>query len=131
MATLEDVRRIASRYSGAQEGSERFGFFVTVKGKDKGFLWTWMERVDPKKSKVENRDVLAISTQGLAAKDALLSSGHKAIFTEPHYNGFPAILVRLADITADELEPLIEEAWKSKATKQMLESWLDGTSSTE
>lgn len=41
----------------------------------------------------------------------------KKFFTEPHYNGFPAILVRLPAVTAGELRPLITEAWRSQAPK--------------
>jgi hypothetical protein len=41
-------------------------------------------------------------------------------FTEPHYNGFPAVLVRLAAVTARELRPLITEAWRCQAPKDLL-----------
>ena len=122
MATLDDVRRIASRLPGATEGDgEQFGFSVQVKGKWKGFLWSWRERVDPKKPKVVNRDVLAILVPGEAAKQAILASDSDKYFTEPHYNGFPAVLVRLAAVDASELEDLVVEAWRCKASKELLE----------
>jgi hypothetical protein len=38
-------------------------------------------------------------------------------FTEPHYNGFPAVLVRLPAVTARELRPIITEAWRCQAPK--------------
>jgi len=43
----------------------------------------------------------------------------KKFFTEPHYNGFPAVLVRLAAMTVPELRPLIKEAWRCQAPKAL------------
>jgi len=117
MATLEDVRQICSELPGAIESEGRFGFGVEVKGKVKGFVWTWMERVDPKKPKIENREVLAILTPGLGAKDVLMASEPEKYVIDPHYNGFPAVLARIALFRVDELQDLLEEAWKCKTPK--------------
>ncbi len=38
--------------------------------------------------------------------------------TEPHYDGFPAVLVRLPAVTARELKPIIAEAWRCLAPKE-------------
>ena len=73
MATLEDVRNICSALPGAVEGDGRFGFGIEVKGKVKGFVWAWMERAQPKKPRIENREVLAIVTPGLGAKEVLMA----------------------------------------------------------
>lgn len=118
MATLDDIRAICRKLPGAEEGlEERFGFGVMVKGKAKGFVWAWLERVDPKKARVVNNDVIAIRTPNLTAKDLLLASGHPALFTEAHYNGYPAVLVRIAEISPEELEPLIQEAWETVVSR--------------
>lgn len=126
MATLEDVRQICSALPGAVEGDGRFGFGVEVKGKVKGFVWTWMERVQPKKPRVENPNVLAIVTPGLGAKEVLMASDPERYVVDPHYNGFPAVLVRVADFKADELRDLLEEAWRSKASKDLLVQYESG-----
>ena len=123
MATKNDIRRICAKLPGAVEGEDRFGFAVEVKGKMKGFLWSWAERVDPKKARVPNDKVLAVLTPGLAAKDAILASDEDKFFTEPHYNGFPAVLVRLDKIKSKELEDLIIEAWKCKAPKDLIKEY--------
>lgn len=117
MATLEDVRKICLELPGSIEGSGQFGFGVEIKGKVKGYVWAWMERIEPKKPRVENRDVLAILTPGLAAKDVLMSSEPDKYVVDPHYNGFPAVLVRLEAFTPGELRDLLEEAWRCKAPK--------------
>ncbi|HXH61966.1 MAG TPA: hypothetical protein VNI20_11485 [Fimbriimonadaceae bacterium] len=121
MTTLDDIRRICSRLPGAEEGSDdRFGFGIEVKGKIKGFIWSWNERVHPKKARVANDRVLAILTPNLAIKEAILESDSDRFFTEQHYNGFPAVLVRLDNIDPNEIEDLIIEAWKCKAPKELL-----------
>lgn len=90
---------------------------MVVKGKHKGFCWTWMERVVPKKPKEENPRVLAVLTPGLEAKEMLLAADPRCLFTEPHYNGFPAVLVRLDEIDPVDLEPLLEGACEAIAAK--------------
>jgi hypothetical protein len=120
MVTHDDVRRMAAKLPGAAEGEDRFGFSVPFKGKHKGFTWTWLERVHPKKARVENDGVLAVLVPGLGAKELILSSSDgKKIFTEPHYNGYPAVLVRLALIEPDEFEELLIEAWRSIASADL------------
>ncbi|MBX7131904.1 MAG: hypothetical protein K1X67_04405 [Fimbriimonadaceae bacterium] len=125
MATQDEVRRIASRLPGAVEGSERFGFSVEVKGKFKGFVWSWAERVDPRKARVINDEVLAVMVPNLTTKDMLIAAEPDKFFTEPHYNAFPAVLVRLDAIAPGELEDLIVEAWRTKAPAS-LQRELDG-----
>ena len=110
MATLDDVRRICSAIPGTQEGDGRFGFSVTVKGKPRGFVWSWMERAHPKKPKIENQDVLAIRVPGEGAKETLVASSPERFADDPHYAGYPAVLARIALFGAEELEELLVQA---------------------
>lgn len=111
MATQADVRKIALTLPGTVEETGRFAFSVEVKGKRKGYAWVWLERVDPKKARVPQPKVLAIRTDGLDAKEALLASNTEKFFTEPHYDGYPAVMVRLAKIRLPELRALLTQAW--------------------
>ncbi len=111
VADQDDVRRIALSLPQTVEGTDRFAFSVLNKGKDKGFAWSWMERVAPRKPKVENLDVLAVRVAGAEEKEELLVADPEKFFTEPHYNGFPAVLVRLAAVDVDELRELLTDAW--------------------
>ena len=120
-ATRADVRRIALKLPGAVEAPGRFAFEVFNKKKLKGFIWTWNERVEPKKPKVPNPKVLAVRVANLDEKEIMLQLDPVKFFTEPHYNGFPAVLVRLDRIKVAELRPLIEEAWRCMAPKDLLE----------
>ena len=119
MATQADVRRIASKLPGVSEGTDRFGFSVLVKGKAKGFAWVWLERIEPKKARIPNPRVLAVRVANLAQKEALLAAEPVKFFTEPHYNGYPAILVRLDKVTSADLRILLEEAWRCMAPKEL------------
>jgi hypothetical protein len=116
MATQADVRRIALALPGAREAEGRFKFSVEVKGKEKLFVWAWNERVDPKKPRVPRADVVAVRVAGEADKQALLAGDPDTFFTEPHYDGYPAVLVRLAAVTARELKPLLVEAHRSASS---------------
>jgi hypothetical protein len=120
MATQADVRRIALSLPGAQEGKDRFAFFVMDKGKPKGFAWVWLERAEGKTARVPNKDVLAVRVTNNAQKDLILASDRKKFFTEQHYNGYPAILVRLKEATVADLRVLLEEAWRCRAPKALL-----------
>ena len=119
MATQGDVRRIALSLPETEEAADRFAFSVRNKGKLKGFVWVWMERVDPKKARVPQPKVIAVRVANLDDKEVLLTLDSKKFFTEPHYNGFPAVLVRLAAMTVPELRPLIKEAWRCQAPKAL------------
>ena len=123
MADQDDVRRIALSLPGTREADDHFGFSVLNKGKPKGFVWAWNERVEPKKPKVPNPEVVAVRVAGRLDKEALLASDERKFFTEPHYNGFPAVLVRLPEVEPDELEELIADAWRCQAPRDLADSW--------
>ena len=102
------------------EAQDRFAFAVLNRGKEKGFAWVWMERTQPKQARVPNPKVLAVRVANQAEKDMLLASDDAKFFTEPHYNGFPAVLVRLAAIDARELRELITDAWRCQAPRALV-----------
>jgi hypothetical protein len=120
MATQDDVRRIALSLPEVEEVSDRFAFSVRSNGKLKGFAWVWLERVEPRKARVPQPDVIAVRVANLGEKAALISAEPKKFFTEPHYNGFPAVLVRLRAVSVADLEVLITEAWRCQAPKDLV-----------
>lgn len=115
MPTQADVRRIALSFSAAEESNDRFAFSIPSKGKLTGFVWVWLERVTPKKPRVPNPGVIAVRVANLAQKDLILSADPAKFFTEPHYDGFPAVLVRLDAVSVADLKVLIAEAWRCQA----------------
>jgi hypothetical protein len=123
MADQDDVRRIAMALPEVRESEDRFAFSVLNKGKEKGIAWVWQERVDPKKARVPQPAVLAVRVANSAEKESLLAADEEKFFTEPHYNGFPAILVWLAAIEPDELRELIVDAWRCQAPRTLVKEY--------
>ena len=119
MATQADVRRIALSLPGAQQPPGRFAFAVLNKGKLKEFVWVWMERVTPKKPRVPNHNVIAVRVASLDERNRLLAADPVKFFTEPHYEGFPAVLVRLDAVTVQNLEGLIAAGWQCQAPRDL------------
>jgi hypothetical protein len=120
VADQADVRRIALSLPETVEDQDRFAFGVLDKGKAKGMVWVWMERVEPRKPRLPRPDVIAVRVSDQDEKEALLASDSDTFFTEAHYNGFPAVLVRLSVIGVDELEALITDAWRCQAPRALV-----------
>ena len=120
MADPSTVRRIALSLPVTSEATDHFAFSVLNKGKEKGFVWAWNERIQPKKPKVPNPEVVAIRVADQEEKELLLAADEGKFFTEPHYNGFPAVLVRLPAIGVEELEGLIVEGWRCQAPRALV-----------
>ncbi len=68
--------------------------------------------------------ILAARVPDLGAKEALLADNPEVYFTTPHFNGYPAVLVRLDRIPVRELNELLSEAWVSRAPKRLVETYL-------
>lgn len=79
-----------------------------------------MERVHPRQPRVPCPGVLAVRVPDLDAREILLMRDPRKFFTEPHYDGFPAVLVRLEEIGRAELRGLLKQAWAAQAPKTLL-----------
>jgi len=120
VATQDDVRRIALALPDTTEGEDRFAFSVRKGAEQRGFAWVWMERVDPKRPRVPNPDVLTVRVADDDEKQALIAAAPDRFFTEHHYNGIHAVLVRLPAVDLDELEELLTDAWRTQAPKALV-----------
>ena len=61
----------------------------------------------------------------LVAKEALLANDEGVFFTTPHFEGYPAVLVRLDQIGVEDLDEVIVEAWLARAPKRLAKAYLD------
>ncbi len=107
MATQSDVRRIALSLDGVTEDPDDLRFYLN----GKQFLWLWQERVDPKKARVPNPGVIFTRVPDDVAKQVILASDRAAYFTEPHYDGYNAVLIRLGKIRVPALRERITESY--------------------
>jgi hypothetical protein len=68
-------------------------------------------------------DVLMVSVEDLGEKEALLAADGDAYFTIAHYDGYPAVLVRLDRADPEELRELLLDAWRGAAPKRALKAF--------
>jgi hypothetical protein len=128
MATWRDVRRLALALPGTSEEVSR-GTSAWVVSK-KGFVWERPLR----KSDIAALGpgapagpILGVRTADLEMKDVLLASNPGVFFTTPHFNGYPAVLVRLDKIKVAELKNVIVEAWLTRAAPKVAAAFLQDT----
>src|ERR687892_1648748 len=67
----------------------------------------------------EDGETLVVRVIDLEDKEALLRARPQRYFTTPHYDGYPYVLVRLADADERELAELLEDAWRVTAPKRL------------
>lgn len=125
MATWDDVRRIALSLP---DTGERFmhgsqGWHVH----NKGFVWERpLRKADLRHlgDAAPTGPILGARVEHLQAKEALLGDAPDVYFTTPHFDGHPAVLVRLERIPLDELRELIVEAWLARAPKRLAREYI-------
>lgn len=135
MVTFEDVARIALALPETEEttsyGNVAWSVKSGGKAKSKGFVW---ERPLSKKDRAQLTEVaeievppddviLAARVDDLAEKEAVLAEHAGAAFTTPHFNGFPAVLVRLDRIDEALLTEIVVSAWLAVAPKKLVAAY--------
>jgi len=126
MADWKQVRRIAL---GDPETTEKIWWGTTAwQVRDKSFAWERPLRrsdLEALGSRAPKGPILAVRVESLLVKDACLAARPKTCFTTPHFDGYPAVLVRLDKISAAELENLVVEAWLARAPKPLARRFLE------
>ena len=126
MASWDDVRRIALALP---ETSERVSRNLRQwQVKDKGFVWERpLRRADLEALGDDAPDgpILGARVEHLVAKEALLADDPGVYFTTQHFDGYPAILVRLDRIGLEDLREVIVEAWLARAPKRLAKSYIE------
>ena len=72
-------------------------------------------------------DVLMFRVEDLGVKELVLADERGIFFTTKHFDGYPAVLVRIPDlarIDREELRDLVVEAWLTRAPKRVAKAWL-------
>jgi hypothetical protein len=126
VASWDDVRRIALALPESSERSSRG--LASWRVRDKLFVWERPLRsaeVQALGDDAPDGPILGARVEHLGAKEALLADDPTVFFTTPHFEGYPAVLVRLDRIALDELDELIVEAWLSRAPKRLAEQYIE------
>jgi hypothetical protein len=69
-------------------------------------------------------DILGVRVADEGVKFALIDDEPGVYFTTPHFDGYPAVLVKLAEIDELGLRELIVEAWLTQAPKRLVQEFL-------
>jgi hypothetical protein len=125
MAGWDDVRRIALALGETDERLSRGQRQWRVKDK----LFVWERPLRPKEIDALGADppdgpILGARVEHLVAKEALLADDPRVYFTTPHFDGYPAILVRLERIAIADLEEIVTEAWLVRAPRRLADAYL-------
>jgi hypothetical protein len=126
MATWDDVRRLALALPETSENVSRGQRRWLVK--ERGFVWERpLRRADLEAlgDDAPEGPILGVRVEHLGAKESLLGDDTGVFFTTPHFDGYPAVLVRLELIEVEELEEVIIEAWLARAPKRLAKAYLD------
>jgi hypothetical protein len=121
MADADDVRRVALALPDVEE-IDSDGFDFRVGGK--GFVWSYPERL-PGQRRVIRTDIAVLYVGDEAEKQALLLGEPEVFFTAPGYDGWPLVMLRLAQVDVERLTELVTDAWRMRAPRD-LAGELDG-----
>ncbi len=129
MPTFDDVRRIALSLPETTEAVSWGNAHWRVK--NKGFVWerplNQSDRVALEALGEDAPDgaLLGVRIADIGVREAMIADDPSIFSTIPHFDDFPAILVRLDAIGLPELEELIVEAWLDRAPKKLAQQYLD------
>ena len=111
MADAHDVCRLALALPHVEE-IDSDGFDFRVGGK--GFVWSYPERRPGQPRRIRT-DIAVLYVGDEAEKQALLLGEPGIFFTTPGYDGWPLVMVRLAEVDAGRLTELVTDAWRMRA----------------
>jgi hypothetical protein len=135
VATMKDLDELALAMPQAvRELSEDGRPSYSVHGKY--FCFHRRPRPDAVDEKSGERldDVLVFRVEGQDVKDLILADGRGIFFTTPHWNGYPAVLIRIPNLRRlkkAELRDLVVDAWLTRAQKRVAKAWLAENESDE
>jgi hypothetical protein len=125
MATWDDVSRIAAGLPETTEASPR-----SWRVRKKLIVWERpLRKADlahfaASGTAAPDGDILGARVADEGVKFALVAEEPEVYFTTPHFDGYPAVLARLAAIDTAQLEELITEAWLAQAPARLVRDFL-------
>ena len=129
VATWDDVARIVGRLALTSEpaphdwrvGKKLLAWERPLRQSDREALAR--AGIDP-----PDGDILGVRVSDEGVKFALIADEPGVYFSTPHFDGYPAVLVRLAAIDAGDLEEVITEAWLTQAPRKLVQEFLADSS---
>jgi hypothetical protein len=110
MPSWDDVVEIGTRLPGVEVGTSFRTPALRVRGKGMCRLRT-------------HPDALVLRVADMGEREALLQGQPDVFFSTPHYDGYPYVLVRLELVDRAELAELLEEAWRVRAARRVVQAY--------
>ena len=122
MATLDDVARIALALPEVVEGEARRGrewsVGTTTFAWERPFSMADLRRFGD--APVPPEPIVAVRVDDLGEKEAVLGAGHKGVFTIPHFDGYPAVLIELRAVGMRLLRATLADGWAACAPADLV-----------
>ncbi|HYB38123.1 MAG TPA: MmcQ/YjbR family DNA-binding protein [Mycobacterium sp.] len=125
MATWDDVVRIVGELPLTEEASPhdwRVG--KKLMAWERPLRKSDREAFAARRLEPPSGDILGVRVADEGVKFALIADEPRVYFTTPHFDGYPAVLVKLAEIDVVGLRELITEAWLTQAPNQLVKEYL-------
>jgi len=126
VATLDDAGALATELPEVTVGARHGNRTYFVNGK--GFAWERpFTKADIKRFGDEtppDGPIFAVRVEDLDEKEAVLASATKGIFTTPHFDGYPSVLIQLNAITKRALREAILDGWLACAPPKLADEYM-------
>ena len=124
--TLAEVADLAASLPDVHE-STRYGRATWFVG-EAGFVWERpLSKADVRRmagAPVPGGPIIALRTESLDEKAAVLAEGHAGVFTIEHFDGYPALLMQLDVCPHETVRQLIVDAWLAIASPDVAAAFL-------
>lgn len=130
MASIDDVRAIALALPGAVEAVSGHTGAAAWRLASGQFAWlrgpsaTDLRQLAELERTWPAGDVLAVRVADLDEKAALLAAEPEVLFSIPHFDGYPGLLVRLDVVDRERLAEIVTDAWLVRAPARVAKDWL-------
>ncbi len=127
MVDVDEVAGLALALPETTEGESRGWRTWAVGGK--AFAWERpFSKADVRRfgdAEPPSGPILAVRVEDLSEKEAVLAAGVPGVFTIPHFNGYPAVLIQLEAVDGDALREALVDGWLACAPPALGQAYVD------